>query len=498
MLQHIIHDHSLQNKYRIAILIKDDNFSKKLLEHHYIQPLKVLGLDSNNIISVNLKYNSMNKAPMSIVKPYIQGLLKGVKRMGVDTLMVCDSTYFKALTGVRKTEPEHGYVKACSVKGFENINVILSVNFAALFHDPGMQTKIDLSFRTLLAHFKGAPLELGKDIIHSAQYPVGIKAVRMTLEMLSTKPALTCDIETTGLQLTNKLLSIAFAWDKHNGVAISIRNLHRNALYNFFTNYQGKLIFHNATFDTRMLIRHLFMYDFTDYRGLIEGLHIMYRNLEDTKIIAYLATNSTAGNHLGLKQLAFEYTGNYAQEEIEDAESIPVQKLLEYNLTDCLATWFVYDKYKPIMLADDQEKVYEEIMRPSLKVVCQMELTGMPINMVEVNRSKHALNSTVMALKGELINIPTIDVFTKKLRILWHDEKQKTYKKKILEPDYFDDEDYNPASTKQTRDLIYEHFGMKVEDVTDTGLPAVGSKILQKKLNQLKSEFNITDEELDR
>jgi DNA polymerase-1 len=53
------------------------------------------------------------------------------------------------------------------------------------------------------------------------------------------------------------------------------------------------------------------MQDYLDYEGLLEGLDV-FSNIEDTKIIVYLATNSTAGNDLKLKNLALEFAGNYS------------------------------------------------------------------------------------------------------------------------------------------------------------------------------------------
>ena len=53
----------------------------------------------------------------------------------------------------------------------------------------------------------------------------------------------------------------------------------------------------------------LFMKKRGDTKGLVNGLNIMCRSIEDTKIIKYLATNTTAGNVLGLKPSAHEFTG---------------------------------------------------------------------------------------------------------------------------------------------------------------------------------------------
>jgi DNA polymerase-1 len=121
------------------------------------------------------------------------------------------------------------------------------------------------------------------------------------------------------------------------------------------------------------------MRNLSDTAGLLHGLETLTANFDDTKIISYLATNSTSGNHLGLKEQAQEFAGNWAQENITDIRKIPLPELLQYNLIDALSTAYVHEKNTPIMIADNQEAIYKDIMLPSVKTILQMELTGMPI-----------------------------------------------------------------------------------------------------------------------
>ncbi|MDR8235935.1 DNA polymerase I, partial [Acinetobacter baumannii] len=58
----------------------------------------------------------------------------------------------------------------------------------------------------------------------------------------------------------------------------------RALLRRFFESYRGKIMFHNATYDTKVLIRYLWMKDPLDRRGMLHGLHTMYRSLDDTKV----------------------------------------------------------------------------------------------------------------------------------------------------------------------------------------------------------------------
>jgi DNA polymerase-1 len=143
-------------------------------------------------------------------------------------------------------------------------------------------------------------------------------------------------------------------------------------LNQFFIKYQGKLTYHNAGYDVKQLIYMLFMKTPWDYEGLLYGLEVMTRNMDDTKIISYLATNSAAGNRLGLKQQAKEFLGKYSEKDIEDITKIPLPQLLQYNLKDCLGTWYTKEKNYPIMVADQQESVYFDVFKPvnSICMIC--------------------------------------------------------------------------------------------------------------------------------
>jgi len=386
---------------------------------HYFDPLTKLGIQPDSMLGLSLTYNAQNKAPISLVNDSLITILKACEKLGITTLLVADATYFKKLTGESKAEPHHGYIKPCTVtrkvevfdeikdtyktikKPYE-INIILSVNYQQLFFKPDIQDKLTMSLETLVNHTQGTHVDLGIDIIHSSIYGYDPSEIEDILDDLHQYPELTCDIEAFSLIFSKAGIgTISFAWDEHNGIAFPVDYMDREEGYNkadgfvgtqsdnpeikkllrrFFETYKGKLTYHGGTYDIKILIYELFMDSMLDNKGLLDGLDVMYRSIDDTKIITYLATNSTAGNVLGLKPNSFEYTGNYAEEDIKDICLIPLDKLLKYNLIDCLATWYVKNKNYPIMITDDQKSIYDEIMIPSMKLITHMELTGMPMD----------------------------------------------------------------------------------------------------------------------
>lgn len=519
-MKHLIFSQQ-QKTYSIGFLIKEKAFHYNHLMEYYISPLEKLGLNKDSIIALSLKYNEHNKAPSKLVHAHLQTVLKAANSIGITTLVVADSEYFKKLTKITsKVDQQSGYVLPCKVKNYEHITIILSLNYQALFHNPVNKFKIEKSNKTLIDHIGGILIEPGAGIIHSAKYikwEDGLIKFEEELNKLLDYPVLTCDIEAFSLEFHKAGIgTIAFAWDEHNGIAFQVdyivdtnklslyqgtqnlisHSIHKTLLFRFFKAYKGKLIFHNAPYDVGILIYELFMVkDLNNIVGLVTGLQKMYLNTEDTKLITYLAVNSTAGNKLDLKTNAFDFAGNYAQEDIKDIRLIPLDELLEYNLTDCLATWYVYKKNYPVMVKDDQEDIYLQIFRPSLRVVSHMQLTGMPMHR-EIIKDKHIYVKNIQNKAMDILaSSKLIEDFSWKEQCKRMVLKNLLLKKKIKPIEDFK-EDFNPNSNKQLQELLYEFFGLPVIDLTDTKQPATGKDTLNKLLNYLITKFNITEEEL--
>lgn len=510
-MHHIIFEEN--EKYNTAILIKEAAFNKDKLEEHYINKTDIAKKD---IIAFTLKYNEKGKAPAKESKEYLQTLLKALKSLGTTTLLVCDSPYFKFLTGARKVDGAYGYIKKCSIKGFEDMDVILTMNYQSLFYNPDNQTNLGLGVKTLNDHVTGIHIDIGSDIIHSSQYPETLEDIKLFLDSLHQYPELTCDIEAFGLKhYETGIGTIGFAWDQHNGGAFAVdykefthgkgsrigdngieyfgENSHnpevKKLLKTFFSSYKGKLIYHNANYDIKIIVNDLFMNNLLDQKGMIDGINTMTRNMGDTKLITYLATNSCAGNKLRLKYQAHEFAGDYA-EEVEDITKIPLQDLLKYNLTDCLCTWYVNNKHLPTMIEDKQENIYNTILIPSVKSILQMELTGVPIDVDQVDESETQLLEIQAYAIKELINDPNIiaaETLLKERFLIkdFNDRKNKAKNPDKIKPKKLEDikRKFNVGSPKQLSVLLYDILELPILDRTDTKEPATGAKTLEKLIN---------------
>lgn len=507
--------------HSIAVLVKHTAFKQQELIQNYVTPLVQLGVPKKDLIAFTLKYDDMGKAPVSLIKSYLNKLLPALDSLGVKQLYVTDAPYFKVLTKLGKADPHFGYILPCKIEGFEHLEVILGLNYQQLIYNPDLQAKLTMSLNTLASHVQGTHTVLGSNIIHSAQYPETPESIAAALEALKGYPSLSCDIEAFSLRFEEAGIgTIAFGKDQHNGAAFAcdykeIWDQHgcydldcdidisayygffkpnqeiRDLLRKFFTSYEGKLTWHNAAYDVKVIIFTLWMKDPLDQKGLLQGLEIMTRHIDDTKIIAYLATNSTAGNVLGLKPLAHEFAGNWAVDEITDIRKILLKDVLQYNLVDALSTHYVREKYYPIMVQDKQEELYKTLFLPSLKVIIQMELTGMPMEATRIQEAKEELQRKAQQYLDVIHNSKTIKALNLLLRQSEWEKDYESRKAKAKNPDkilpknigVFDHLEFNPNSGPQTQRLLYEVLGLPVIDYTDTKQPATGGDTLEKLIN---------------
>ena len=408
----------------------------------------------------------------------------------IQYLCICEGEYFKALTKNTKSEPFLGYVLS-NFSG--SINYLFVPSYKQVFYNPeAVIHKINIALDALENHVNGNYSVPGSNIIKYAEYPTSLEDIQQALNKLHQFSELTCDIETYSLKhYDSGLGSITFCWNQNQGIAFKIdsdketKNQEvRQLLKEFFESYSGTLIFHNITFDAYILTYQLYMSDLLDTEGLLKGMGILLKDFEDTKLIAYLATNSCAGNSLSLKSLAQEYAGNYAQEEIGNIELIPTKQLLEYNLIDGLATWYVYNKYWNQMVKDNQLNIYQTIFKPAVKDIIQMQLTGLPMNMERVLEVDKELTNIQQTALNNILKSPIVIEFNQELKEEWAIQRNKELKtKQVTAADC--KEDFNPGSNLQLRKLLYRKLKLPVLDTTGTKEAATGKDTLAKLLNHV-------------
>lgn len=508
-MKHIVYD-TAADTYPLAILVKEAAFNAHEIDRAYIQPLESHGVDRNDIIVVAVPYNSVGKAPVSFVRERLEQIMTGLASVGTRHILCADANYFKILAKEKKADPHLGYCLPCGLEDYDHISVVLGINHKALIHNPSNEPKLALSLQTFAAVVSGKYSGLGQDIIQAASYPSGYEAIQQALEDLHQYPVLTADIEAFSLDFEQAGVgTCSFAWSQHEGMAFScdyaprkvpnragewgeFRPNHpvRELLRNFLETYQGTLIWHKSTYDLKCIIYTLWMKDLNDHNGMLKGLETLTERFHDTKVIAYLAINSTAGNELGLKILAHPFAGNYA-EDVTNIRLLPEQKLLRYNLVDTLSTFWVFNTYYPQMVKDMQLDLYRDLMLPSQKTIIQMELVGMPLDPRRVQEARGELQAIIDAQVALLSKSPLIKqteaLLTERARQKdFEDRKVKAKnpeKLVIKEKASFPRKTFNPASNQQCQCLLYEVMALPVIDTTKTKQPGTGGDTLEKLLN---------------
>lgn len=477
------------NTADIAFLVPEPN--RQSIENYYIKSWNI----NRSIVIPTFKDPKKKRTAAKDIKEYLDDIHQDLVDWKIKVLVVADPDYFKVLTKLPKVEPYLGYAMDT---WYGNFKVFYIPNYRAVFYNPEkVQNNIDFVLGQIMNYLNGSYVQPGTGIIQECIIPRTIVEVRKLLSNLLIKNVpLTCDIETFSLKHYNSGLgSITFCWDEHHGCVIPVDLVENNvfaqetrkALRDFFINFDNKLIFHNISFDVYILTYQLFMKDLTDYKGMRYGLSKLLREWDDTKLIAYLSTNSCSGNHLGLKYLSHEFSGNYAIENIGDIRSLNLEKVLQYNLVDGLSTWYVYNKYYPKMVADNQLNIYENLFKPAIKDIIEAQLVGMPVNYKAIQRAKKTLDEDLKASKGKITSSSLIADYEAILKRQWVDKKNSTLKtKKVTIEDC--NESFNPDSSVQLQDLLYNFLQLPIIEKTETKLPATSKEILSKLINHTNDE----------
>lgn len=479
------------SQYEIAILsgtLDELEMSKEYLQAGNLNP--------DSVIAYDLVVTGKKGTKVAVQKEYLDELVPTLDELNVTYILVTNSDYFKTLTGTNKAELYLGYVLPnkypADLEG--KFNVIYCPNYRQIYYNPGpTRAKIKQALDALMDHKFGCYIEPGKHVLKRAEYPQTVSEIKFWLgRLLEMDCDLTCDIETFSLKFYDAGIgTIAFSWNQHEGVCFPVDFLEesqevRRLLRIFFKNFNHTMSYHNASFDVSVLIYQLFMTDILDTKGLLYGMDVMLSNYDCTRLISYLATNTCAGNKLSLKDQAQEFAGNYAVEEIKDIRSVPMPALLEYNLVDACSTWYVKNKNYPKMVHDQQLEIYEELFKPAQIDIIQMQLTGMPLCMKQVKRSKKQFKSDLDNALARIQSHPIVQGFVSDMNDALENERyQKWVERKnngVKVRGYVSgnfNETFNPNSPDQMQKLFYDVLNLPILERTDTKQPATGSTVME-------------------
>lgn len=451
--------------FRIAILMPDLDVFRMKLTH----------AEANHMLLVETTKD-------------VEGLLKELAGTNTEYLVVSDAAFWKKLTKKRKTTGLLGYVLPCVLKGFEHMQVVYAP--LPLLHD--QQPFLD-AIQTAVDHWQGRYQPPGSEVtITKLRTLPEIKAWLVA----NVNTPLAGDIETFSLKHWNAGIgSIAFAPSPYEAVSFLVDlgpdpKTVRLWLRQWFERRNAWTLWHNGTFDAYILLYQLWMKSLRDFEGMRTGLQHMMRGIECSKIISYLALNSAQEISLKLKDLAQEFLGDWAVDDIEDIRKIDPEDLLTYNGRDACAAFWVHNTYRPVMLADQQEPVYQTLLKPAMADIIEMQLVGIPFSMRRVKRVHGFLQAFQAKALATVLDSTAARLTALSLAQKWADKRNTELKKKRVTAEDWK-ESFNVGSDKQLTVMLFEVMGLPVIERTKGGFPATDGDTLKALVNHTDNPEHI-------
>ena len=268
------------------------------------------------------------------------------------------------------------------------------------------------------------------------------------------------DTETTGLYPRDGyVLGISISYEKDHGAYIDTDCIDEHAEQLFKQLFEIKtVIFHNAKFDLAMLEYH-FGFKFPKF--------------EDTMLLHY-CLEEQPGTH-GLKQLAMRYTpyGDY-EKPMHDWidgyrkanrilkndftwDTIPFDIMKEYAAMDAVVTLLIFAKLYPMVKKNAKLwKVYEDILIPGCRFLTDIQDAGVPFDEDRLSKAAVLMQKDIDNAVNQLYEFEAVDKFEK--------IKQK---------------EFNPNSTVQLRELLFDFVGLKPTKKTATGAYSTDAEVLK-------------------
>ena len=240
-----------------------------------------------------------------------------------------------------------------------------------------------------------------KDTSHVYQLVNPGMSRKLFLQNLMKQEAVCFDTETTGINpLTAELVGIAFSWEAGKGFYLpfpedpkEVKDL-LNELRPFFESELIEKIGQNLKYDIKVLRK----YD-VEVRG----------NLFDTMLAHYLINPDMRHNMDVLSETYLNYTpvsiteliGKKGKNQLSMRE-VPIEQQTEYAVEDADITFQLAQHFAPELAAASTRKLFDEIEIPLLRVLADMELEGINLDIDFLKTLSEALDRDIKELVGKI------------------------------------------------------------------------------------------------
>lgn len=266
------------------------------------------------------------------------------------------------------------------------------------------------------------------------------------IKILEKSDVYAFDTETTGLDIySSKIVGMSFAVKAHEAFYVPCNNVEiLKKFVPIFSDKEKTVVGHNIKFDISILKRY--------------GISLKNK-MFDTMIAHYLIESEQRHN---MDYLADVYL-NYRTIPIEDLigkgrtqinmSLVPLNQITEYAAEDADITFQFYEKFKPILIDNQLDKLFYEIEMPLVPVLAAMEANGVKIDINNLKQISEQLASRIKDIENQIFS--------------------------------YAETEFNIASPKQLGEILFDKLKIKAPaKKTKTGNYPTGEEVLQKIVSQ--------------
>jgi len=403
---------------------------------------------------------------------------------GVKVIGVTNPKFYQFSTGDRQFMANIG--KAIEgVKEFEGYVIVPLLNYFMLLSKPEAQGVLEEGVKTLNSVLLGEYDFSNASLVDKVTCHL-IKDIRSTskiLKELIRTPLLTMDIEGTGLIMgKDYMITLAMSPDTTTSYVFATCEKYskdykeiKKELANFFKQYKGKQIWHNAMFDIPFIMRDILRIPFTNQKLINSTINKM--DIEDTMHIVYLCKNSTSRESYKLKDLIYNKYGEYDKGVEQDRLlDYTFEEVGRYNGLDTTATMELYEEYYPKMVKNEQEDIFNTYYKTSIKTLLKVKYRGLDVDLEQTKEAKEKLEAMIAKDTAKLMAHPSIIDVEYNLNANAMYKYNSNHKKQKTMDDF--ELKFNPGSSNQKSMLLFDILELPVLETTKTGNPSTGKDVI--------------------
>lgn len=271
------------------------------------------------------------------------------------------------------------------------------------------------------------------------------------ISLLESSSHFAFDTETTGLDIyMSELVGMSFAIRAHEAYYVALPSDERecktllNRFLHIFSNKDKTIIGHNIKFDLSMMAR----YDID-----------IQNKLWDTMIAHYLIEPEQNHGMDYLSDVYLDYTPIAIEELIGKGKGqtsmrdVPLDRIKEYAAEDADVTWQLYERFKPLIIDNQLERLFHEIEMPLVRVLSKMESNGVKIDIESLQRISMEQADDILEIENSIYEYAGLR--------------------------------FNIGSPKQLGEVLFDRLKIKAPaKKTKSGQYPTGEEILQKIVNE--------------